>query len=381
MLYNGAPTTQIYQGKAVYISTGDYTTDNVGSGIIQLSRVHGLDWNIAYPLQQPTYLNSAYESYLSYPAAASISVSYYNTNGQNEMWLGLAHLNASGILTWNLESQKTLYITTENAPGVDAIGATGYSQTKTVLGFAQGLISQYSISATVGSLIESQASLDFLTSYVYSGQSGNQIPAVNYQDGSQVTGKFTLPTASSQYTVNQPSGYISTGATNYTSAISASDMFLLFPAGTPYGVVFTGAQAIFLQSFSCTLNFPRLEYKNIGYTFPTARPVNWPISVDLTTESIVTQYQADQLQRLSCLTTGQSVSVIVKQPCSNAVLFSLQFDQLQIGSQNFGTSVGRNDSANIRWHGIMSNPFQTFFDPTVEYLYNLANTGAWGLTW
>lgn len=378
------PSTVQYYGKAVFISTGDYTTDAAapsGLSIGQLSRIQALGMQIEYPLDQPTYLNGAYDSYLKEPAGVSVNLSYLHTNGYNEYLLGLAQLMGSGVMFWNLEAQKNMYITTENTPGVDAVGATGYGETKTVIGLGQGMMTQYSLAASVGGMIEAQASLSFLTSFIYSGQSGQPIPAVNYQDGSQLATKFTLPPASSQYVTNEPAGYLSTGTTNYTSALSANEMVLTFPQSTPFGVVLTGANSCFVQSFSCTLGFQRQDLKPIGYAYPPTRPVVYPIHIDLTTDVIVSAYVADQLQRISCLGSGQWVNLIVKQPCSNATLFGFYFNNLQLVSQDFVSSIGRNDVVSVKWRGILSNPYQSSFDPTVNYIVQVSDTGAWGTHW
>lgn len=372
---------QTYQSKAVYISTGDFSTDGVGSGVIQLSRVTDLGFNINYPVTQQQYLNAANESWMSSPAGITASIKYLHTNGFNEQYLGLCYQNASGVLTLNLDQEKSLYITVENSPGIDAIGATGYPQTKTVIGFAQGLLTQYGISASVGGLIQSTASLNFLTSFIYSGQSGYAIPAVKYSDGSQVTGIFILPPASSQYITPEPSGHLSTGSTDYVSALSSSELIMIFPVGAPFGIVFTGYQSCYLQSFACSLNIDRTELKPLGYVYPPHRPTVYPIRVDLSLNAIVSSYQTDQLTRFSCLGTGQQINIIVKQPCSNATLFGLYFSELQLESQDFITTIGRNDIVNLKYKAILSNPSQAFFSPFINYIVRTDTSGAWGMNW
>lgn len=373
--------TQTYQGKAVFTSTGDYTTDGVGVGMVQLSRITDMDWNVTYPVEQTMYLNAGNESYLPAPASVAVTLRWHNTNAQNERYIGLAQLRApNGSLLLSLDSPKSLYITVEDQNGVDAIGATGAAQSKTVIGLAQGLLNGYTLSAAVGGLVESQASLTYLTSFISSGASGGLIPAVNYQDGSQVTGTFVLPPASSQYLTDEPSGYLSTGATNYTSAISSNDLIMTFPVGAPFGVTLTGYQSCYLQSFSCALSIERHELKPMGYAYSPTRPVVWPIHVDLSAEAIVSSYQVDQLQRLSCLGTGQHINVIVKQPCSNATLFGLYFTELQLVGQDFVASIGQHDVVSLHWRAILSSPSQAFFDPTVNYVVD--STGApWGGHW
>jgi hypothetical protein len=378
--YDGSRGTELYYGKAIYISTGDYTTDSSPGGVAQLSRIQSVDWAVSYPVDFSLYTPGVYDPYLKAPAGVSLTLRWLNTSAVNEYLIGLGQYNASGVLTYNLDAQKSLYMTVENTPGVDAIGASGAGESKTVLGFAQGVLTQFLVTAAVGGVVECQGTFDYLTSYIYSGAIGQPIPAVNYTDGSQVTGVFSLPAAQSLYVQPEPSGVYSTGI-DYTSAIAATELIMTFPVGSPYGISLTGAQSCYLQSFTCNLAFPRLPMQNIGSQFPFARPVNYPIRVDLSTEAIVSQYQMDQLQRISCLGTGQYVNIIVKQPCSNATLFGLYFTELQLIEQDFVTSIGRNDVVSLKWRGVISNPFQTFFDPTVNFIVQLSNTGAWGTQW
>ena len=374
-------SVQEYYEKAVFISTGDYTTDTIGTGIAQLSRIQSVEFAATYPVEQQMYLNSANESWMNAPASVITTLRWFHTNGVNEQLIGLATHNPNGNWMLNLDTEKNLYVTVENTAGIDAIGASGIGQTKTVIGLGQSNLSRYVFNAAVGTIIQSEASFECLTSFIYSGQSGNQIPSVNYSDGSQLTGVFSLPPASSQYITNEPSGYLSTGSTDYVSAIAASDLVMTFPNATPFGVVLTGAQSCYLQSVNCSISIDRFAMKPMGYVYPSARPVVYPVHVDLTTDAIVSSYQADQLQRISCLGTGNWINVIVKQPCSNATLFGLYFTELQLISQNVTASIGRKDVVSFQWRAILSNPYQTVIDPTVNYIVRQDNSSPWGLTW
>lgn len=370
-----------YQEKALFITSGGAATDQTIPGsIIQLSRIQDVEMTVNYPLQQDMYLDAGSESYLPSNNSVALSIKYLHTNGVNERWLGLFDLlPPSGLPGFNLEQEKNLYITVENQNGIDAVGAVGTNQTKTVIGLGQVLMNEYQLSAQVGGIIESQVSLVGLTSFVYSGNSGNQIPTVHHQDGSQLTGLFVLPATSAQYNINGTG--VSTGSTDYVSAIASNDMILTFPVNSPFAVVFTGSQSCYLQSFNCSLTFGRQEMKSMGYAFPDQRPILYPMHVDLTTEAIVSSYQADELQRISCLATGFSINLIVKQPCSNITLFGLYFSDLQMESQSFASSVGEHDTVSIHWKGIITSPIQPFFNPTVNYLVDAVTSEAWGTHW
>lgn len=369
-----SPVIQRYSSKSIFIDSGSAFDLQTTGSIIQLSRVTDLTFNVSYPLTQTMYLSSATESYLTTPASVTANLKWWNTSAENEFLVGLGMFAPpSGTLTWGLPEEKNLYISVENTPGVDAIGATGMNESKTVLAFSRGVLNSYQLNAQVGGLIQSSASLSFLTSFVYSGSSGNQSPTVDSQYGTQFTGLFSLPAASAQYNA--------TGLSDYVSAIAADDMVVIFPQNTPYGVLFSGQNSCYLQSVNLSLTFDRRELKQLGYVYPADRPILYPIRVDLTTNAILSQYQADQLSRFSCLSTGQSVYVVVKQPCSNLTLFGFYLDNLQIESQDFTTSIGRNDVVSIKYRGLFTNYVQPFFDSTFNYIINLDTSGAWGLNW
>lgn len=374
-----------YWQHEVYFSSGSYATSQTVTGsIVQLSRIQDVSFSLPYPIEETMYMDGGYDSYLTHATQPTLNLRWFNTNSENERWVGLMNtLAPSGTLGFDIDSEKNVYITTENSL-VDAVGATGYGQTKTVIGLGQCLLTQYQLSASVGGLVTADASFISLTAYVNSGQSGNQVPSVNYQDGMRMTGLYSLPAASSQYVTSLPSGTYPTGIyANEVAAISANDLIMTFPQGSPFGVVLTGFQSCYLQSFSLALGINRQEIKPLGNVYPQNRGVLYPITVDLSTEAIVSSYQADALQRIGCLMTGQTneINVIVKQPCSNATMFGFYFDNLQLESQQFVTTIGRNDVVSLKWRGIITTPNQPFFNPFINFIYNADTTGAWGTKW
>ncbi len=368
---------QLYNAKAVFISSGAADSNQTISGSIrQLSRVQDVNWDISYPVEQVTYLDAGDEAYLGSHNPIDVEIGYWHTNGRNEQALGLVDtVGVSGSLALNLDQEKNLYISMENTPGRDAVGNP--TSSKTILAIGQALMTSYAMSAQVGSLIRSRATMNGLIGFIYTGTSGNAVPAVNPYNGAQLTGRFVLPTAFPQYDPDV------TGFDNpiAAAAIGAQDMFLTFPQGTPFGVTYSGAQACYLQGFDVTLTFERRELKPLGAVYPPTRAVFYPIRIDLTTNAIVNRYQRDQLDRIDCLGSGQSVNLIVKQPCSNATLFGFYFDKLQIESQSFTSSIGDADVATTKWRGLITSPNTVFFNPWVGGLYDLTTNTPWGLTW
>lgn len=369
-----------YSNKAVWICSGNSTMDQTVSGALQqLSRVQDMSWQLNYPIEEQTYVDNGVDSYYPTPVSVDLSLTWLHSNGYNEWLVGLAKQNASGTLSLGLEDERDLYCSVEDTQGMDAIGAARTAP-RTVLGLAQGVLTSYELSAAVGGIIESRATLNYLTATVYTDSSGQNVAAVDYQNGTQWTGRFVLPTPTAQY--NPSVTGVGVLATEGVSAIGARDLVMMFPAADPFGVTFTGMQACYLQSFGLTMSVPREEMKPLGYLYPPARPVIYPIRVDLTTEALVSRYQADTLRRMACAaTTGQAINVLVKQPCSNASLFGFYFDNLVIASQSFGASIGGLDTVSTQWRGYIKSPSDVFINPWVQYIVRTDTTGAWGTTW
>lgn len=369
---------QTYQAKSVFVSSGAFDSNQTVSGSLrQLARLQTVDWAIDYPLEQVMYLDAGDEAYLTSYTPVDVTLSYLHTNGRNEQFLGLVdQVGTSGTLALNLDQEKNLYIAIENTPGRDAVGA-GMESPKSIIGMGQALMTSYDLSARVGGAIESRVTMNCLTAFSYTGTSGNAIPAVNYQNGNQLTGQFVLYPAFSQYDA-AVTGYSNPIA---APAVAARDMFLVFPQGTPFAGIFSGSQSWYLQGFDLNVSIPRRELKPMGHAYPPVRAVSYPINVTLTTEAIVNRYQRDQLDRIDCLATGQTVYLIVKQPCSSDVLFGIYLDRLQIDSQSFNTSIGPADTATVTWRGLIPSPNSLFLNPWVSSLVNLETQSGVGETW
>ncbi len=367
--------TQIYGSKSVWVTSGSYLNDETVSGSIQqLSRVQGLSYDLQYPLQDQVYLDAGVESYYPTPTSVNATLNWLHTDARNEYFLGLVKVDTNGQAILGLQDEKNLYVAYQDEAGFDAIGTTA-SKPRTVLGLAQGLLTTYELAGAVGGLIEGRATLNYLTAVIYTGASGLAAPSVSYQDGNQRTGRFVLPVAQSQYSTDP----LATGQD--VAAIGAQDLIMMFPQNTPFGVVFTGNEACYLQSMQLALSIDRLENKPLGYVYPPNRPIVYPIRVDLTTEAIVARYQADNLSRLTCTLTGQSVNIVVKQPCSNLTMFGFYFNDMQIESQSFSSNIGNTDRVSTKWRGYLKSPSDTFISPFYNYIVRADNSGAWGTTW
>ena len=395
---NSTQPVQSYQSKSVWVTSGDYASNQTISGsLVQLSRVQAADWSVSYGLVDNVYLDGEVDSFYPVPNGVDVNYRWLHTNLNNEVAIGVIQpfteycRDTQYPLVLDLQREKNAYIGIENRDGVDAIGSpTGLTQS--VLGLAQGAITSYRIGASVGGFVEADANINYLTANLYNrsyapetltgtmvafnffnvwydvsitalllsietgyarykfvsytigpnvpdhgtkinGQwasvgtiftvpvgngfsisthtttyivngsfyanyiAGQEyfdqftVPSVNYQNGNQLTGKFIMPAASMQYNRNSSSIY------ENVSALGPKDIELTFSENSPFAVMYTGSQHCYLNAFDMNMTINRVEQKPLGYAYPKARAVMYPVMVEITTEATVSRYQADQLRK------------------------------------------------------------------------------------
>jgi hypothetical protein len=352
-----SPGYERYASKAVYCSISGARSNQIYSGnFLQFARVQEASWSLDYPLEQVSYLDAGTESSLNTYTPVSLNIAWYDTNGKNEAAVGLGVLTNSyytGLTSIDLE--QNYYVGINNEQGADLVGVTGTN--RTVVAFSQGLFNSYNLSAQVGSIVQSAASLTCLSAFLYTGMptGGNLVPTVSPQNGSQSTGLFVLPPALSQY---DPDGSL-------VAAVGAKDLLLQFPLQpgvgpnsptTAFATVFSGEQACYLQSCNLSVTANRQELRPLGFVYPPNRATIWPLTVELTAEAVVSRYQADQLQRIDCLGSGMQVNLIVRKPCAGTTLFGFYTDQLRLANQSFSSAIGPMDSVRFTWRGLIGSP-------------------------
>jgi hypothetical protein len=337
--------------KSAFITSGDYLSAQTGAGntITQVSRLQDLTWTINHPIQNQLYLDAGNETIEPTRPTFSCNLSWLSTNGLNERIAGLLTNGSSGALI-DINAQKNVYIGTEVAEGYNYIGSNG---NKTVIGLGQALLSAYSVSAQVGQPIQSAASFEGLNVVSYTGSSGESIPAVNYQLGTQLSGtKFTLPSATRQY---DPTG---SDESLWTAANIASDITMEFPVGSPFALALNSSQ-VNLQSFRANFSVNRQGLHKLGFAYPDARPTLYPVEVNLQMDALVNNYQAQALNNMTCYTTtGQEVSVLVENSCEGYYPIQFRLVGLQLKSQSSSVSIGSPfETVSLEWATTITDPF------------------------
>jgi hypothetical protein len=342
----------LYNQVSAFITSGSYTIDQSNSGNFgQLSRIDSLAWGVEYPIVNETYIDTVNKTSLPLRPTVNCTLGWKVTNGYNEGLAGFLTNGRSGAFL-PLNDQRDLYIVYENDQGRDSINSA--SSNKTIVGVGQVLLSDYSISAEAGGVIDATATFNGLTAVTYTGvPSGLLVPSVDPIDGDQLSGLFTLPAATSQYNPSDVS------SPNYYAANMASDIDMDFIGTNPFGVELSQyGRTLNLKSFRANFSFPRSQFQRLGSVFPDNRPITYPIEVTLDVEATITNRLAQKLTDLGCMTTGVNINILVSKPCTPGISpIEISFFGMNFRSQGASLGLSGPETASFQLTSTISNPY------------------------
>jgi hypothetical protein len=345
----------LYNQVSAFITSGSYTIDQSNSGNFgQLSRIDSLAWGVEYPLENETYIDSVNKTSLPLRPTVNCTLGWKVTNGYNEGLAGFLTNGRSGAFL-PLNDQRDLYIVYENDQGRDSINSV--SSNKTIVGVGQILLSDYSISAEAGGVIDATATFNGLTAVTYTGvPSGLLVPSVDPLDGEQLSGLFTLPAATSQY------GTSDVLSPNYYAVNMAADIDLDFIGTNPFGTNLNQyGRTLNLKSFRASFSFPRSQFQRLGSVFPDNRPITYPIEVTLDVEATITNRLTQKLTDMGCMTTGVNVNLLVNKSCTSGLAAPIEMSFIGMNFRSQGSSLGLSgpETASFQLTSTISNPYSS----------------------
>lgn len=280
----------------------------------------------------------------------NFSFSYFATNGRNERLMGFVTDGINNALT-GLNVERNYYAVI-NQDNFDVMGYSG--RNNKIMGIGNAILSNYTVSAAVGQLVNVGVSLDALNLVIQNSGSGQLLPSVNKQDGSAYTGLYTLPFF---YETFNPSV---ADSVNNLSALSPMDMTLQFDTGSTFGVSLSGQTSCALQSATLNVSMPRGTVKNIGWAYPESRQLQPPMSVDVQADAYLTEYQLGTLNQFKCLDSGFDINFIFNTACNGNSVLEYRIKNAKLESQSFVSLVGALNRVSFTWK---------------SQIYNLAQTG------
>ena len=262
---------------------------------------------------------------------ADLSFSYAFSSGLNERNIGL-NVNQSTPALASVNSERNYYLLANEAHQ-DANTYRGWDNK--VLAMGNGVLTNYSFSAGVGQLSTVSATVQGLNLLIQNSGSGQVLPSVTKQDGSQWTGTYVLPFAT---------GSIQ----NYLDA-APGNLILSFNTGCALGAILSGDLSCPLQSFRFNIDIPRANVKDMGWAYPNNRPVMWPVTIGISADAYLNGIQADALNRFNCADSGYDFTVGFHNACGTTDDIQFRFLGAKLDSQTFSAQVGSLNRVSFNW--------------------------------
>ena len=262
---------------------------------------------------------------------AELSYAYIFTSGVNESNIGLTVATATPALS-SLNEERNYYLVA-NQEHLDQNSYRGLNNK--VLAFGNGVLTNYSFSAGVGQVSTVNATIQGLNLLIQDSGSGQVLPSIVKQDGTQWTGVYQLPAATPAI-----SGYFEA---------SPGNLILSFATGCALGTMLSGNESCPLQSFKFNIDIPRGNIKDLGWAYPNNRPIQWPVSIGISADAYLNNLQTDALNRFNCADSGFDFSVGFRNSCGTVDRIQFAFAGAKLDSQTFSAQVGALNRVSFNW--------------------------------
>ena len=375
----------IYNSQSLYVSQVSATGTQTGvNSIKQLSRVQSFEVNFTRNFVDITQLGmlGATDRIETESPNITASFSYYLTNGENEKNIGLnVHQSGtnkedfksciSGLLT-KVTDEKNYYLSIVE----DGEDAVNYEGTKSgIIGIGNGVLTSYSINASIGQIPTADITIEGLNVSVYSDIIENQVvPAIDTINGTNLTNTlFCLPTSESLTGVMIP------------TALQPGDILFTIPSSGIFGLSEVDLK---IQDFTMSFDLERTPFKKLGHRFPFTREINFPVTAILEINAQVGDLDNDNLSNLICSETPKEFSIIMKKPgceTNQDLALAYIFRGAKLISQNFSSTIGDNTNMNVTYEvplgsakniseGVfISGSLQEISDPYDNVLFDTAS--------
>jgi len=367
----------IYQSEALYAGPSPATGFHLTSGanipwvgptgnslINQLQRIQTANYSFSVDRTDVNQFGqlAAIDRVILTNPTVNLDFSYVLANLANENNLGFTITTAtggggvevsaiSGILN-GTQDERNYFIRTV-PEGNDAVN---YSDTTSsnngVIGIGNGFISSYATEGSVGNFPTTTIKVEGLNMNFQKGLSGNYVPAVNPTDGSALSNYYQLPLTVQNMGTSSASGI---------SALRPGDITLTIPQTTGGGADTTTMN---IQSYSLTFDLARTPIQKLGSRFAFTRPINFPLSVNLSVDAQVTDIITGNIADLVCddSTTYTPIITIKEPACDKTTAKTVAQYKLKgakLNSQEFSSDIGKNKTVTLTFSAQVGGPQDT----------------------
>lgn len=358
-LYAGpAPATGFHYGTFTPGIGGNSNVINESSNLVQqLQRIQTANYSFNVDRTDVNQFGqlAAIDRVILTSPTVSLDFSYILGNLSNENDLGFTVVSGntdstisaiSGILN-GTQDERNYFIRTV-PEGNDAVNNTDLSSGNNgVIGIGNAFISSYSTEGSVGNFPTASVSVEGLNMVFQRGLSGNFVPAINPSNGAPLRNFYQLRTT------NENAGI---GSGNAISALRPGDITLDIQAQTGVGGVDTTTMNI--QSYNISFDLGRTPIERLGSKFAFTRPIDFPLTVNLSVDAQVTDMVTGSL---SNLVTDDSLkynpSVTIKSPTDNTlVMAKFAVKGAKLVSQEYSSDIGSNKTVTLTWQSQVGGP-------------------------
>jgi hypothetical protein len=359
------PATGLHHGDATLgtIDTQGWLTQagvNDDDNFVQpLYRVQRASWNATKNLTDVNQFGelAAIDRVPLEPPTVQLTFDYLLANLINEYRMGLTVQSNSDVevsfisgLLNNTTNPKN-YFLRGAAEGQDAIEnvSTNYN----TIAIGNGFLSSYSVQGSVGSFPTVSVTIDALNINAdqFGGtQSGNIIPAVNQEDGTEFTNRwYALPTGTTS----------ADGATLTSdvglSALRPGDITLTF--GTlETADTFLDPDDLKVQSFNLSFDLNQEDLNKLGSKYAFAKVPTFPVAATLQIEAIAGDYATGSLVNIIDENESYNPVISMTQPGSTEVIARFTLKNAKLDTQASDLSIGQNKTYSMTFNSQIGGP-------------------------
>jgi hypothetical protein len=364
-LYAGpSPATGYHYGTFTPGQGGSSNVPNVNTNLVkQIQRVQTANYSFTVDRTDVNQFGqlAAIDRVILTNPTVSLDFSYILANLANENNLGFTITTAtggngvevsaiSGLLN-GTQDERNYFIRTV-PEGNDAVGFTSTtSGNNGVIGIGNGFVSSYSTEGSVGNFPTTTINVEGLNMNFQQGTSGNFVPAVNPADGSSLANYYQLATAAQNMGTSSASGI---------SALRPGDVTLTIPQSNVGGADVTTMN---VQSYTLSFDLSRTPIEKLGNKFAFSRPIDFPLSVNLSVEAQITDLITGDLSVLVCDDSATySPTITIKTPGCAAdkdVVAQYKLKGAKLDSQEYSSDIGSNKTVTLTFSTQVGGPQDT----------------------
>ena len=364
----------IYQSEGLYVgpTSGQGHTEpldqkNLGSPTrngqtpVQLHRIQSINYGFDIPRQDVNQFGqlARIDQVILEQPTVDLDFTYYTETGFNDRQMGF-HVGGVNALAHFISGNIGKISASESLPGSnfyirttaegDDLNKGTEKGTDKVIGIGNAFVTNYTVEASVGSFPTTSVTAEGLNMRFYGPGSGTNagttvhVPAVSPSDGTNIESNFQLPDAAENADSTMPT------ALRPGSVVFEGD-------STEDAELWRGLDAseLHIQSFSISADMSRENLEKLGNRFAYSKELEFPLTVTLSLEAIVSDQVADNLATIVGGADGTyNTTIAIKGTTSDtwsnsngkqAIAYKVR--GLKTDSLSFSSSIGDNKTASL----------------------------------